>query len=433
MDKREIEQIKEYLKHVKKNIVYYNENLHEEMIDKALQGGTGHQNGKFRVYRLYQETFSSKERQNFLKKEFNYYGTNGVTGLNGIWVEYSPSKGLKLSKRDVENTMQINWNTIEKRIGELISLDRFFTGNEKEEYQNWLDNDYENEKWMFDRVFTDEKSNTDEEVDIQDIDKNYKLTNGNYFHFHTNEEGYYYEIYDQFGFEKDGGLLEYSESEENETLMSIRKRLADFTNIEELADSNLKEVSQDEIDYIRSSQKVEDVSKEVNQVVINNVIETVNKLKQDKPEFEIGQFIYLEDDRKYRVEAFNREFDEIILMDITMYETAHYPMFRNDSYLRALNLYNNNPRNFEKEIKEKPIINEISKTNQDKINYHIKDNALGEGTPKEKVRRNIEAIKLLKELEDDKRLANQEEQEILSQYIGWGGLPDVFDEKKDNW
>ena len=405
----------------------------QEMIDKALQGGTGHQNGKFRVYRLYQETFSSKERQNFLKKEFNYYGTNGVTGLNGIWVEYSPSKGLKLSKRDVENTMQINWNTIEKRIGELISLDRFFTGNEKEEYQNWLDNDYENEKWMFDRVFNDEKSNTDEEVDIQNIDKNYKLKNGNYFHFHTNEEGYYYEIYDQFGFEQDGGLLEYSENEENETLMSIRKRLADFTNIEELADSNLKEVSQDEIDYIRSSQKVEDVSKEVNQVVINNVIETVNKLKQDKPEFEIGQFIYLEDDRKYRVEAFNREFDEIILMDITMYETAHYPMFRNDSYLRALNLYNNNPRNFEKEIKEKPIINEISKTNQDKINYHIKDNALGEGTPKEKVRRNIEAIKLLKELEDDKRLANQEEQEILSQYIGWGGLPDVFDEKKDNW
>ena len=235
----------------------------QEMIDKALQGGTGHQNGKFRVYRLYQETFSSKERQNFLKKEFNYYGTNGVTGLNGIWVEYSPSKGLKLSKRDVENTMQINWNTIEKRIGELISLDRFFTGNEKEEYQNWLDNDYENEKWMFDRVFNDEKSNTDEEVDIQNIDKNYKLKNGNYFHFHTNEEGYYYEIYDQFGFEKDGGLLEYSESEENETLMSIRKRLADFTNIEELADSNLKEVSQDEIDYIRSSQKVEDVSKEV--------------------------------------------------------------------------------------------------------------------------------------------------------------------------
>ena len=63
----------------------------QEMIDKALQDGTGHENGKFRVYRLYQETFSSKERQDFMKKEFNYYGTSGVKGLDGIWVEYSPS------------------------------------------------------------------------------------------------------------------------------------------------------------------------------------------------------------------------------------------------------------------------------------------------------------------------------------------------------
>ena len=114
----------------------------QEMIDKALQDGTGHKNGKFRVYRLYQETFSSKDRQDFLKREFNYYGTNGVTGLDGVWIEYSPSKGLKLSKRDSADTMQINWNVIEKRIGELISIDRYFTENEKEEYQKWLLNDY---------------------------------------------------------------------------------------------------------------------------------------------------------------------------------------------------------------------------------------------------------------------------------------------------
>ena len=405
----------------------------QEMIDKALQSGTGTENGKFRVYRLYQETFSSKERQEFLKKEFSYYGTNGVTGLDNIWVEYSPSKGLKLSKREVEDTMQVNWNTIEKRIGELISLDRYFVDNEKEQYQTWLENDYENEKWMFDRVFNDEKTNEDEVIGTQNIDKNYKLRNGNYFHFHTNEEGYYYAIYDQFGFEQDGGLLEYSENEENETLMSIRKRLAEFTDIEELADVNLKEVSQDDMDYITSGQKVADVTEEIKQVIETNAIEAVNELRQDKPEFEIGQLIYLEDDRKYRVEAFNRELDQIILMDITMYETAHYPMTRDESYLRALNLYNNNPRNFGEEVKEESAIDEVPIINQDKINYHIENNNLGEGTPKEKVRRNIEAIKLLKELEDDKRLANHEEQEILSQYVGWGGIPDVFDEKKDNW
>ena len=405
----------------------------QEMIDKALQDGTGHQNGKFRVYRLYQETFSSKERQDFLKKEFNYYGTNGVTGLDGIWVEYSPSKGLKLSKRDVEDTMQVNWNTIEKRVGELISLDRYFTNDEKEQYQNWLENDYENEKWMFNQVFKDANTNEDEEIELQNIDKNYKLKNGNYFHFHTNEEGYYYAIYDKFGFEQDGGLLEYSENEENETLMSIRKRLAEFTYIDELTDNNLQEVSQDDMDYITSGQKVEDVAEEIKQVVINNAIDAVNELKEDKPEFEIGQIIYLENERKYRVEAFNREYDQIVLMDMTMYEQAHYPMTRNESYLRALNLYKNNPRNFAEEIIEEPVVETEPKIKQDKINYHIDNNSLGEGTPKEKVRRNIEAIKLLRELEDDKRLANQEEQEILSQYVGWGGLPDVFDEKKDNW
>ena len=405
----------------------------QEMIDKALQDGTGHQNGKFRVYRLYQETFSSKERQDFLKKEFNYYGTNGVTGLDGIWVEYSPSKGLKLSKRDVEDTMQVNWNTIEKRVGELISLDRYFTNDEKEQYQNWLENDYENEKWMFNQVFKDANTNEDEEIELQNIDKNYKLKNGNYFHFHTNEEGYYYAIYDKFGFEQDCGLLEYSENEENETLMSIRKRLAEFTYIDELTDNNLQEVSQDDMDYITSGQKVEDVAEEIKQVVINNAIDAVNELKEDKPEFEIGQIIYLENERKYRVEAFNREYDQIVLMDMTMYEQAHYPMTRNESYLRALNLYKNNPRNFAEEIIEEPVVETEPKIKQDKINYHIDNNSLGEGTPKEKVRRNIEAIKLLRELEDDKRLANQEEQEILSQYVGWGGLPDVFDEKKDNW
>ena len=88
----------------------------QEMVDTTLKDGTGHENGKFRVYRLYQETFSSKERIDFLKAEFNYYGTNGVKGLDGIWVEYTPGKGLKLSKSGFENNLQVNWNTIEKRI-----------------------------------------------------------------------------------------------------------------------------------------------------------------------------------------------------------------------------------------------------------------------------------------------------------------------------
>ena len=81
----------------------------------------------------------------------------------------------------------------------------------------------------------------------------------------------------------------------------------------------------------------------------------------------------------------------------------------------------------------KPLDREEYYKTQEKINYHIDDNFLGEGTPKEKVARNIEAIRLLKKLEEEKRLANENEQKILSNYVGWGGLPDVFDEKKINW
>ena len=421
----------------------------QEMIDKTLQSGTGHQNGKFRVYRLYQETLSSKERQDFLKKEFNYYGTNGVAGLDGIWVEYTPSKGLKLSKREIEDTMQVNWNTIEKRIGELISLDRYFTNDEKEKYQNWLENDYENEKWMFngdknksndnslspdiienlietisahqkidlsllrDNTITFEKkmkmlqdnceyyandfggfNPTDgyvyidrdvieislyeddsrhqmkwdeftnyfieyanKEKNIKQYDKNYKLKNGNYFHFHTNEEGYYYAIYDNRGTEIDGGLLEYSQNTDKENLDDIRKDLAEFTGITELVDKNLEEVSQEFIDNL----EFDTIPREIEQV--QNVLNLFKK-------------------REENGEPLNR-----------------------DEYYK----------------------------NQEKHNYHINDNLLGEGTPKEKVKRNIEAIKLLHKLEDENRLANSEEQNILSKYVGWGGLPDVFDENKTNW
>ena len=67
------------------------------------------------------------------------------------------------------------------------------------------------------------------------------------------------------------------------------------------------------------------------------------------------------------------------------------------------------------------------------VNFHISNDDLGVGTPKEKFRRNVEAIKLLGQIEGEHRYATPQEQEILSQYVGWGGLADAFDEGKQNW
>ena len=66
-------------------------------------------------------------------------------------------------------------------------------------------------------------------------------------------------------------------------------------------------------------------------------------------------------------------------------------------------------------------------------NFHITDDHLGEGGAKQKYARNVEAIRTLFQLEQEHRGATAEEQQILSQYVGWGGLPDVFDPDKGNW
>lgn len=406
----------------------------QEMIDKTLIEGSNFSHSKYRIYEQFKRSLSAKENIIFLKHEYGIGGSSSAYSGADFGQEHD-SKGIKLYKgyKDDRVELLINWSNVEQRLKEIIRLDRYFNDEEKIKYQEWLENDYEKEKWMLDRGL---KENTNDFIDISsiNIEKNYKLSNGNYFHFHTNDEGYYYAIYDNRGTEIDGGLLEYSENADKKTLDDIRKDLAKFTDITELADTNLEEVSQEFIDNLEQEAELKDIADRVETQIIANAISAVKELSEDpKTQFKIGQIIYLESDRKYRVEAINKELDEIVLLDQTMLETAHYPIMRNESYLRAVSLYHSNERNFEKEITtNKQEIVEL-KPKQEKVNYHIDDKLLGEGTPKEKVRRNIEAIKLLHKLEDENRLANSEEQNILSKYVGWGGLPDVFDESKDNW
>ena len=70
---------------------------------------------------------------------------------------------------------------------------------------------------------------------------------------------------------------------------------------------------------------------------------------------------------------------------------------------------------------------------REKINFHITDDDLGAGGPKQKFQANMDAIRLLKTLEQENRLATPEEQETLSRFVGWGGIPSVFDGKNKNW
>ena len=222
----------------------------QEMIDKTLIEGSNFSHSKYRIYEQFKRSLSAKENIIFLKHEYGIGGSSSAYSGADFGQEHD-SKGIKLYKgyKDDRVELLINWSNVEQRLKEIIRLDRYFNDEEKIKYQEWLENDYEKEKWMLDRGL---KENTNDFIDISsiNIEKNYKLNNGNYFHFHTNDEGYYYAIYDKYGVEQDGGLLEYSDNVENQTLMGIRKRLAEFTDIEELTNENLEEVSQDFIDNL---------------------------------------------------------------------------------------------------------------------------------------------------------------------------------------
>ena len=81
--------------------------------------------------------------------------------------------------------------------------------------------------------------------------------------------------------------------------------------------------------------------------------------------------------------------------------------------------------------KQEPV--PVQPVSIERIDFRITDDHLGEGGAKNKFQRNVAAIRTLKQIESEYRLATPEEQEILSQYVGWGGLPDAFDESKPQW
>ena len=85
----------------------------------------------------------------------------------------------------------------------------------------------------------------------------------------------------------------------------------------------------------------------------------------------------------------------------------------------------------EEEIEPEDIKEQI--VEQEPHNFHITDDDLGAGGPKAKFKANMEAIRLLKELEQEQRLATPEEQEVLSRYVGWGGIPQAFEERNSAW
>ena len=112
----------------------------QEIIDAVLTRGSGVSEGKFRIYEQFQKSLSKKENVDFLKNEYGWGGSYPVITGTGI-DEMHDGKGIKISKNvnGEEVKVLLNWNQVEKRISELIKLDRYLNPKEKELYPAWLE------------------------------------------------------------------------------------------------------------------------------------------------------------------------------------------------------------------------------------------------------------------------------------------------------
>ena len=112
----------------------------QEIIDAILCHGSQVSEGKFRIYEQFQKSLSKKENSDFLKNEYGWGGSYPIIVGTGI-DELHDGKGIKLTKKvnGEEVKLLLNWNQVEKRISELIKMDRYLNQKEKELYPQWLE------------------------------------------------------------------------------------------------------------------------------------------------------------------------------------------------------------------------------------------------------------------------------------------------------
>lgn len=159
--------------------------------------------------------------------------------------------------------------------------------------------------------------------------------------------------------------------------------------------------------------------------------------KPAEKEIVVGMELSIED-RRFCIDEINAETGTVSLRDITFQQGTGFPIFRRES----IEFVHSVLEKAKEPVWEKTKGGEVSKVTIDlepkvpkqiRTNFQITDDNLGAGGQKTKYGWNIAAIRLLNQLEEQGWLATPEEQEVLSRYVGWGGIPQVFDDQSSQW
>ena len=215
--------------------------------------------------------------------------------------------------------------------------------------------------------------------------------------------------------------------DDRESLLRGRDEFIPFleqhTELTQEDEKLLDEIMATESDWYRTAEEAEEKPQAYADIMNGSEAPAI-EMEQSADDL-IGREIII-DNRKYLIENIGKISGDVSLRDITFQNNVGFPINRVEKigYIQKL---------LEQEKTELPPKEKTEAPAADRHNFRIIDDAIGVGGAKEKFRNNMAAINLLHELEIENRLATPEEQEVLSWYVGWGGLSMAFDEHNAAW
>ena len=322
----------------------------QEIIDAVLANGSGFSEGKMRIYEQFEKSLSAKENADFLKNEYGWGGSYPVIIGAGI-DESHDGKGITITKGIGKEKPHItlSWSQVEKRIGELIRMDRYLNPKEKEHYPQWLESQEERRAKIEETKRNREiLSNAPPEQELAEKEpEEAEISQDVKYEYHLGDKAYI-------------GASEYEIlSVDDERVMLYDYDMPLFN----------KEFSRTEFD-----RKVRENPMNEHLIVKEEPAEERNG-KEPEPVVPAWE-------QKKKVKGFD------LHPDVSMAE---------------------------------------------RHTFNLRENEVETVGKKERFRRNIMAIQLLKKCQEENRFATPEEQIILSKYVGWGGLSEAFDENNSAW
>lgn len=398
-----------------------------EIINDHLANGSGFRDGKYRIYEQFRKSLSQKENADFLKNEYGIGGGTHAGGVSGYHYDHN-AKGICISKGYADNAPKINLNWLEvaKRIQLLINNDRYLNAKEKEHYAQWL-NEREERQYTEQGLSTSE--NKDNEKYIYKVGdtvfigaSEYRITAKDDQQVMLSDANapLFNKQYDMADFEhkiKENALNEHlkvilSEEESNTSVISETNTTPEKITYDK---NGYHADDLDEGDLIKVDGEIWAV-KSVSSYSISLINESGDK-----------KYISNSPDSKWQetlVSRYNFEF-------IGNREGTNTQVNNESTDSKQLKTAREHKKNRKQNNAPSVLYPEIN--NDYRTNFHIDTDELGAGTPLERYYNNINAIRLLKKLNSEHRLATPTEQVILSQYVGWGGLPQFFEQSNSHY